>query len=56
MLLPEIKMSVFDHLKPATPSGISKVMKKFNADTSQTKIDLASGGKYSVDFLVITSI
>lgn len=39
-------MSMFDILKPTIPSDISIISKKYNADTSDKKIDLASGGKY----------
>lgn len=38
-------MSEFDHLKPTTPADIGTILKKYNADTSEKKVDLASGGK-----------
>lgn len=46
-------MSVFDHLQPINPSGITKVMQKYNADTSKEKIDLASGGKLQLNAVAI---
>lgn len=39
-------MSMFDNLKPSTPSDITRVLKKYNADKSPNKIDMASGGKF----------
>lgn len=46
-------MSRFDHLKPVAPSSISKIVRKYIADTSKNKIDLASGGKYKLCLLML---